>query len=209
VLARRLKSYEHAFELEMEPLHPQDDVLGHEDVFLYQPARVALVALRGTTDVDLLTALVAARLANAELDVFLDESLSGNLVERIAAPGASRFASARAVAGKLVERGYERLRLLEPTPGRRSQRRAVAPLVDAEPVSDTRRAQALRPGAVPEYRAPPLRQPQPLLALERPERPSRRTSPDEPRSLHHARPRRSGSRNSWSASRSGGPGDKT
>jgi RHH-type proline utilization regulon transcriptional repressor/proline dehydrogenase/delta 1-pyrroline-5-carboxylate dehydrogenase len=138
VLARRLKSYEHAFALEMEPLHPQDDVLGHEDVFLYQPARVALVAVRGTTDVDLLTALVAARLANAELDVFLDESLSGSLVERVAAPGASRFASARAVAGKLAERGYERLRLLEPAPGEAlSVLGAVAPLVDAEPVSDS------------------------------------------------------------------------
>jgi RHH-type proline utilization regulon transcriptional repressor/proline dehydrogenase/delta 1-pyrroline-5-carboxylate dehydrogenase len=138
VLARRLRSYEHAFALEMEPLHPEDDVLGHEDVFLYQPARVALVALRGTPDVDLVTALVASRLVRAEIDVFLDESLVGPVVERVAAIGASRFASPRAVAGKLAERGYERLRLLDPQPAEAlAALVAVAPLVDAEPVNDS------------------------------------------------------------------------
>jgi RHH-type proline utilization regulon transcriptional repressor/proline dehydrogenase/delta 1-pyrroline-5-carboxylate dehydrogenase len=64
-LARRLRSYEHALSLEMEPLHAQDEVFGHEDVFSYQPARVAIVALRGTSELDLLTALVAARFARA------------------------------------------------------------------------------------------------------------------------------------------------
>ena len=61
-----------------------------------------------------MTTLVAARFVNAKVDALLDESLTGAVVERIAENGAERFASARAVAGRLAERGYERLRLLDP-----------------------------------------------------------------------------------------------
>jgi RHH-type proline utilization regulon transcriptional repressor/proline dehydrogenase/delta 1-pyrroline-5-carboxylate dehydrogenase len=138
VLARRLRSYENALTFEMEPLHPQDDVLGHEDAFSYQPARVALVALHGTTELDLVTTLVAARLVRAEVGVFLDETLSSPVVPRLLENGASRFASARAVVGHLAEQGYERLRLLDPGPGDALVALGAAvPLVDAEPVSDS------------------------------------------------------------------------
>jgi len=138
VLARRLRSYENALTLELEPAHPQDDVLGHEDVFVYQPARVAVVALHGTDELELVATLVAARFVQASVDVFLDESFTGPVVDRIVASGASRFASTRALAGKLAERSYERLRLLAPAPGDAlATLGAVAPLVEAEPVSDS------------------------------------------------------------------------
>jgi RHH-type proline utilization regulon transcriptional repressor/proline dehydrogenase/delta 1-pyrroline-5-carboxylate dehydrogenase len=138
VLARRLRSYEHALTLELEPIHSQDALLGHEDVFLYQPARVAVVVLRGTEELDLVTALVAARSVNARVEVYLEESLAGPVVERIAAAGASRFASLREAAGRLTERDFERVRILEPTPGEAlAVLSAVAPLVDDEPVSDS------------------------------------------------------------------------
>jgi RHH-type transcriptional regulator, proline utilization regulon repressor / proline dehydrogenase / delta 1-pyrroline-5-carboxylate dehydrogenase len=137
ILARRLRSYEHTLILEMDPLHPQDDVLGHEDLFVYQPARVAIVALRGTTEIDLLTALLAAHLVSARADVYLDESLSGTVVESIAPNGTTRFGSVRAIAGRVAEQGYERLRLLDPSGEALGSLAAVAPLVDAEPVSDS------------------------------------------------------------------------
>jgi RHH-type proline utilization regulon transcriptional repressor/proline dehydrogenase/delta 1-pyrroline-5-carboxylate dehydrogenase len=138
VLARRLRSYEQALALELDAVHPQDDVLGHEDVFVYQPARVAVVALHGVEELDLVTTLVAARFVDAPADVFLDETLHGPVVARLAELGATRFASARALAGKLTEQGYERLRLLAPeSADALSSLAAVAPLVDAEPVSDS------------------------------------------------------------------------
>jgi hypothetical protein len=138
VLARRLRSYEHALALELEPIHSQDALLGHEDVFLYQPARVAVVVLRGTEELDLVTTLVAARFVNARVEVFLEESLTGPVAQRIAAVGASRFASLREAAGRLAEREFERVRILEPTPGEAlAVLSAVAPLVDDEPVSDS------------------------------------------------------------------------
>ncbi len=136
-LARRLRSYENALALEMEPLHPQDEVFGHEDVFTYQPARVAIVALKGTSDLDLLTALVAARLVRAAVEIHLDEAMSGPLVGRIAALGAERFASVRQVAGRLAERSYERVRLLDPEGEALGALASAAPLIDAEPVSDS------------------------------------------------------------------------
>jgi RHH-type proline utilization regulon transcriptional repressor/proline dehydrogenase/delta 1-pyrroline-5-carboxylate dehydrogenase len=141
VLARRLRSFENALTFELEPKHLQDDVLGHEDVFVYQPASVAVVALHGTDELDLVTTLVAARFVNAKVDVLLDETLAGPIITRLAENGAERFASPRALAGKLAERGYERLRLLGS--GDADQHEAlsvlgaVAPLVDAEPVSDS------------------------------------------------------------------------
>jgi RHH-type proline utilization regulon transcriptional repressor/proline dehydrogenase/delta 1-pyrroline-5-carboxylate dehydrogenase len=136
-LARRLRSYENALLVEMEPWHVQDEVFGHEDVFSYQPASVAVVALRGTSELDLLTALVAARLVGAAVELYLDEALSGALVARIAENGARRFASARQVAGQLAERSYERVRLLDPGGEALAALAAAAPLIDAEPVSDS------------------------------------------------------------------------
>jgi RHH-type proline utilization regulon transcriptional repressor/proline dehydrogenase/delta 1-pyrroline-5-carboxylate dehydrogenase len=138
VLARRLRSYEHALSLELEPLHAQDAVLGHEDVFLYQPARVAVVVLRGTDELDLVTTLVAARFVRATVELFLEESLGGPVAEKVAAAGAARFASVRAVAGRLAEREFDRVRIVEPTPGEAlAVLSVVAPLVDDEPVSDS------------------------------------------------------------------------
>jgi RHH-type proline utilization regulon transcriptional repressor/proline dehydrogenase/delta 1-pyrroline-5-carboxylate dehydrogenase len=138
VLARRLRSYEHALALELEPLHPQDALLGHEDVFAYQPARVGVVVLHGTEELDLVTTLVAARFVQANVELYLEESLGGPVAQRMAAAGASRFASVRAVAGRLAEREFERVRLLEPTPGEAlAVLSAVAPLIDGEPVSDS------------------------------------------------------------------------
>jgi RHH-type proline utilization regulon transcriptional repressor/proline dehydrogenase/delta 1-pyrroline-5-carboxylate dehydrogenase len=138
VLARRLRSYESALTLEVEPLHPQDDVLGHEDAFSYQPARVALVAMHGTLELDLVTALVAARYAGAHVDVYLDETLAAPAIARLVEQGAVRFASARALVGRLAEHGYERLRLLDPAPDAAlTALVAASPIVDAEPVSDS------------------------------------------------------------------------
>jgi RHH-type proline utilization regulon transcriptional repressor/proline dehydrogenase/delta 1-pyrroline-5-carboxylate dehydrogenase len=138
VLARRLRSYEAALVTELEPAHAQDDVFGHADRFVYQPARVALVALHGTEELDLVTALVASRFARATVDLFLDETLHGALVPRLVEAGATTFASLRALTGKLAERSYERLRLLAPVPADAlAVVSAVAPLVDADPVSDS------------------------------------------------------------------------
>ena len=116
-------------------------MLGHEDVFVYQPASVAVVALHGTDELDLVTTLVAARLVNARVNVLLDETLAGPVITRLAENGAEPFASPRALAGKLAERGYERLRLLDPGYGEPRDAlallSAIAPLVNAEPVSDS------------------------------------------------------------------------
>ncbi|HEX6766966.1 MAG TPA: aldehyde dehydrogenase family protein, partial [Polyangiaceae bacterium] len=137
ILARRLRSYEQALASEIEPPHAQDEILGHEDVFRYRPARVALVAMAGTNEIETVTALVAARSVRAEVDVFIDALFGGSTFERLVEMGATRFDSPRALAVSLADKGYDRLRLLDPDPARGlAALGSVAPLFDAEPVSD-------------------------------------------------------------------------
>jgi len=111
-LARRLRSYERALDAELGPEHAQDDVLGHEDTFVYRPARVALVVGAGASALDVLSATVAARLVEAELTIVLDVSAGPYSPLLRAALESSLFQSLSEVRAPLVGMTWDRVRVL-------------------------------------------------------------------------------------------------
>jgi RHH-type proline utilization regulon transcriptional repressor/proline dehydrogenase/delta 1-pyrroline-5-carboxylate dehydrogenase len=137
-LARRLRSYETARDHELAVPHPQAEVLGFRDEFLYRPLRVALLAYPGVSDFDLMSALLAARLSQANLTAFAQGTLSSPLLDRVFGDALPRFRSAADLPEILAELGADRLRVLgSPRPSDLAILSALVPSVEAEPVHDS------------------------------------------------------------------------
>jgi RHH-type proline utilization regulon transcriptional repressor/proline dehydrogenase/delta 1-pyrroline-5-carboxylate dehydrogenase len=137
-LARRLRSYETARDHELAVSHVQAEVLGFCDEFVYRPLRVALLAYPGVSDFDLMSALLAARLSQANLTVFAQQSLTSPLLDRVFGDALPRFRSAGDLPEILAELGADRLRVLgSPRPNDLATLSALVPSVEAEPVHDS------------------------------------------------------------------------
>jgi RHH-type proline utilization regulon transcriptional repressor/proline dehydrogenase/delta 1-pyrroline-5-carboxylate dehydrogenase len=140
-LARRLKSYEAAARNELEAVHPQAEVLGFADTFVYRPARVLLVIPKNASELDVLSALLAARLAGAELDVTAEERHASERFARLVPEAAPRYAEPGPLAELAGARPYDRVRVLGPVTGPASSALpalvAATPHVEGEPVSDS------------------------------------------------------------------------
>ncbi len=137
-LARRLKSYERALELELLPEHAQDRVLGHEDVFCYRPCRVAVVVLTGTTKLDAVSTLLAARLVGAGVRVLVEGDGGALDPALLAAAGAELVADLDAARGVLAAETWDWVRVVgERAAERRVELAGLAPGSEAGPVSDS------------------------------------------------------------------------
>lgn len=137
-LARRLRSYETARDHELAVAHPQAEILGFRDEFVYRPLRVALLAYPGVSDFDLMSALVAARLSQANLTVFAQESLASPLLARVFSDALPRFRSADDLPEILAELGADRLRVLgSPRPSDLATLSVLVPSLEADPVHDS------------------------------------------------------------------------
>ena len=139
-LAHRLESYEAAARDELLVEHPQAEVLGFSDTFCYRPARVLLVVPKTASELDLLSALLAARLVHAELDLLVEERHESRRFQRLAGDHTPRFADAKTLI-ELAQRGrHERARVLGPATGPAFEAtRALVEMsshLDSEPVHD-------------------------------------------------------------------------
>ncbi|MEI9935717.1 MAG: proline dehydrogenase family protein [Pseudomonadota bacterium] len=139
-LARRLKSYEAAAQHELLVEHAQAELLGFADTFAYRPARVLVVVPKTASELDLLSALLAARLVQAELDIVVEERHESGRFKRLVGEFAPRFADARTLAALATRRSYQRVRVLGPATGPAFEAtRAlveVSSQLDSEPVHD-------------------------------------------------------------------------
>jgi len=112
-------------------------VLGHEDLFLYRPARVALVVVAGSSALDVLCAAVAARLVEAELVVLLDERAGPYSEPLRAALSPVAFSTLAEVHAALAGMTWDRLRVLGLDPGAAQAELAdLAPSIDCSVVHD-------------------------------------------------------------------------
>lgn len=139
-LARRLRSYEAAARDELLAQHAQAEVLGFSDILLYQPASVLLVVPKTVSELDLLSALLAARLVQAEIDLVVEERHESRRFGRLVAELCPRFADAETLSALAKRRSYERVRVLGPAtgPAFEATRALVeaSPQLDSEPVHD-------------------------------------------------------------------------
>jgi RHH-type proline utilization regulon transcriptional repressor/proline dehydrogenase/delta 1-pyrroline-5-carboxylate dehydrogenase len=140
-LARRLKSYEAAAREELEPEHAQDQVLGFSDVLVYRSAAVLVVVPKTTSELDLLSALVAAHLAAVPIELCVEVRPESARFERLVTPAAVRFADAEELERVTRGRSFDRIRVLGPATGPAYEaQRALAEAttsVEAEPVHDS------------------------------------------------------------------------
>jgi RHH-type proline utilization regulon transcriptional repressor/proline dehydrogenase/delta 1-pyrroline-5-carboxylate dehydrogenase len=136
-LARRMKSYEAALFDEIDVVHAADEVLGHEDSFVYRPCRMAVVVLAGSEELDLLCTLVAAHMVGAEIELFAEEG-APSAIQRMLGEDPLFFRTLEELEAPLVEGRFERLRLLG-TEARAASARltSAAPSLDADPVSES------------------------------------------------------------------------
>jgi RHH-type proline utilization regulon transcriptional repressor/proline dehydrogenase/delta 1-pyrroline-5-carboxylate dehydrogenase len=137
-LARRLKSYERALELEILPEHRQDEVLGHEDLLVYVPCRLAIVLLSGTSTLDALSVLIAAEWVGSPPTLFVEEDFDTLRPELLEALEAERFSGVVDLESRLGRRDWDRVRVVgpkAPTVVRRLD--AAAPSIDGAPVHDS------------------------------------------------------------------------
>jgi len=139
-LARRLKSYEAAAQGELRAVHAQAEVLGFSDTFVYRPARVLMLVPRSASELDLLSALFAAQLVEAEVSLAVEERPGSARFHRLVPASTPRFADAAGLT-KLELGGFDRIRVLGPATGPAAE--ATAQLVsasshlDSEPVHDS------------------------------------------------------------------------
>jgi RHH-type proline utilization regulon transcriptional repressor/proline dehydrogenase/delta 1-pyrroline-5-carboxylate dehydrogenase len=140
-LARRLKSYEAAAREELEPEHVQDQVLGFSDTLVYRTAKVLVVIPKTTSELDVLSALVAVELAGAPVELCVEGRPGSERFERLIAAGAVRFANTDELEAFVFGRSFDRVRVLGPSTGPAFEaQRALAeasPSLDAEPVHDS------------------------------------------------------------------------
>ncbi|HEV8550073.1 MAG TPA: hypothetical protein VGQ57_13610, partial [Polyangiaceae bacterium] len=139
-LARRLRSYEAAARTELWLAHAQAEVLGFSDTFVYRPARVLVVVPKSASELDVLSALLAARLAGADPDVAAEVRHESARFTRLIPPERARFSDAAALGELVRGREYERVRVLGPATGPAFDALAVlveaSPHLDADPVHD-------------------------------------------------------------------------
>jgi RHH-type proline utilization regulon transcriptional repressor/proline dehydrogenase/delta 1-pyrroline-5-carboxylate dehydrogenase len=139
-LARRLRSYEAAAHDELLTEHAQAEVLGFRDAFSYRPASVLIIVPKTASELDLLSALLAARLVHAELDLVVEERHESRRFLRLTGDMTPRFADAQTLAALAKRRSYERVRVLGPAtgPAFEATRALVeaSPHLDSEPVHD-------------------------------------------------------------------------
>jgi RHH-type proline utilization regulon transcriptional repressor/proline dehydrogenase/delta 1-pyrroline-5-carboxylate dehydrogenase len=137
-LARRLKSYERALELEILPEHRQDEVLGHEDLLAYVPCRLAVVLLFGASTLDALSVLIAAEWVGSPPTLFVEESFDALRPELLEALEAERFSGAIDLQSRLGARDWDRVRVIGPNAVPIAARlESVAPSVVGAPVHDS------------------------------------------------------------------------
>jgi RHH-type proline utilization regulon transcriptional repressor/proline dehydrogenase/delta 1-pyrroline-5-carboxylate dehydrogenase len=138
VLACRLRSYERALTLELVPVHVEDQILGHEELFVYRPCRVVLLVLRGTSPLDALSAGLAGRAVAADLRVLLEEGAGPFSQALLAGLEAEPISGVGAVAEALFGTRIDRLRIVG---GEAAHARTVlaglAPSVEHESVHES------------------------------------------------------------------------
>jgi RHH-type proline utilization regulon transcriptional repressor/proline dehydrogenase/delta 1-pyrroline-5-carboxylate dehydrogenase len=140
-LARRLKSYEVAAREELEPEHQQDQVLGFSDQLVYRPAHVLLVVPKSASELDLLSALLAAQLARAKVEVVAEHRVASARFERLVpAEAAGWYATAGELERRIAGRSFDRVRVLGPSTGPAYEAakalEAASPSLETEPVHD-------------------------------------------------------------------------
>ena len=140
-LARRLKSYEAAAHAELHTVHAQAEVTGFADTFVYRPARVLVVIPMNASELDVLSALLAARLAGADIDVTAEARHASERFARLVPAAAPRYEEPAALVALARASAYDRVRVLGPATGPASSALAelvaAAPHVEVEPVSDS------------------------------------------------------------------------
>jgi RHH-type proline utilization regulon transcriptional repressor/proline dehydrogenase/delta 1-pyrroline-5-carboxylate dehydrogenase len=140
-LARRLKSYEAAAREELEPEHVQDQVLGFSDTLVYRTANVLVVVPKTASELDVLSALVAAQLAGAPIELCAELRHASERFERLIPGETARFSTAEELSALVAERSFDRVRVLGPStgPAFEAQRAlaAVSPSLETEPVHDS------------------------------------------------------------------------
>jgi RHH-type proline utilization regulon transcriptional repressor/proline dehydrogenase/delta 1-pyrroline-5-carboxylate dehydrogenase len=140
-LARRLKSYEAAAREELTPEHAQDQVLGHADTFVYRTASVLVVVPKTASELDVLSALLAAHLSGVAVELAVEARAGSERFERLIPPEAAQFSSVDELEAIVFGRAFDRVRVLGPATGPAYEaQRALAeasPSVDAEPVHDS------------------------------------------------------------------------
>jgi RHH-type proline utilization regulon transcriptional repressor/proline dehydrogenase/delta 1-pyrroline-5-carboxylate dehydrogenase len=140
-LARRLKSYEAAAREELEPEHVQDQVLGFSDTLVYRTASVLVVIPRTASELDVLSALVAAELAGAPVELVVEARPGSERFERLIPAAAVRFSTPDELEALVYGRSFDRVRVLGPATGPAYEaQRALAeasPSLDTEPVHDS------------------------------------------------------------------------
>ena len=139
-LARRVQSYQAAAHEELLIEHTQAEVLGFRDTFLYRPASVLLVVPKTASELDVLSALLAARLVHAEVDIVVEARHESRRFVRLVAERCPRFSDTETLATLAERRSYDRVRVLGPATGPAFEAtRALleaSPYLDAEPVHD-------------------------------------------------------------------------
>ncbi len=139
-LARRLKSYEAAAHDELLPEHAQAEVLGFADTFVYRPAHVLVVVPKTVSELDVLSALLAARLVHAAVSIVAEERHESRRFKRLVGEATPRFSDVPTLVALAARDHYERVRVLGPATGPAFEAtRALgeaSPHLDAEPVHD-------------------------------------------------------------------------
>ncbi|HWP08955.1 MAG TPA: bifunctional proline dehydrogenase/L-glutamate gamma-semialdehyde dehydrogenase, partial [Polyangiaceae bacterium] len=140
-LARRLKSYEAAAHDELLPAHVQAEVLGFSDTFHYRPARVLLIVPKTAGELDLLSALIAAALVGAEVELAVEERHASARFRHLVPADAPRYDDPDLLAAIAGGTPYDRIRVLGPATGPAAEAAAAlvraSPHLDAEPVHDS------------------------------------------------------------------------
>ncbi|HEY3498178.1 MAG TPA: aldehyde dehydrogenase family protein, partial [Polyangiaceae bacterium] len=136
-LARRLRSYESALLGEIDVMHAQDEVLGHEDALVYRPCRAAVVVLRGVDDIDLLSTLLAAHMVGAEAEFYAQEGASDEILRPLG-EDVVYFQSLGEIEELVQEGRYERVRVVGADLGAAfAVLGDTSPSLDVDPVSDS------------------------------------------------------------------------
>jgi RHH-type proline utilization regulon transcriptional repressor/proline dehydrogenase/delta 1-pyrroline-5-carboxylate dehydrogenase len=141
-LARRLKSYESAAREELVPAHQQDQVLGSSDQLVYRPARVLLVVPKSASELDVLSALFAAQLVGAKVELAAEHRPATARFQRLVpSDAAAWYATAAELERRVAGRSFDRVRVLGPATGRANETpqvfAAISPSLDADPVHDS------------------------------------------------------------------------
>jgi RHH-type proline utilization regulon transcriptional repressor/proline dehydrogenase/delta 1-pyrroline-5-carboxylate dehydrogenase len=140
-LARRLKSYESAAREELEPEHVQDQVLGFSDTLVYRTASVLVVIPKTVSELDILSALVAAALTGSPVELCAELRPGSERFERLLPEQTARFTTAEELAALVAGRGFDRVRVLGPStgPAFEAQRalNEASPLLDTDAVHDS------------------------------------------------------------------------